>query len=843
MTQRPHTQIGSPPVTRHEIRDATGHLVAIHCRRDQAEGRKQLWWESADGSKGLGAVPLTDLPLYRIDRLDAGSVVVLCEGEKATDALWSHGIQAVGTVTGAASCPGPAALGELGGRHVVVWPDSDEPGRAHMARVAQRLRGIASRISQVNWAEAPEHGDAADFFADGKTADDARVLLDRAVLPDSLSPLAGDSAAERGDSAAVGRRPASQPSQLLALGNAAELFHTPDQEPYAAIAVDDHVRTVELRSREMKGWLRRRYFAAHGSAAGSRAVDEAIDELEAVALFEGPEVPVHLRVAEHDGRLFVDLGDRSGRAVEIGGGNWRLIDRPPVHFRRSASQFALPEPVRGGSIDDLRPFLNVADDAGFRMLVGYLLAAFRPIGPYPVLVIRAEQGAAKTAVARVLRGLIDPARSLEIAVPRDQEGLLVAARHHHVVSIDNVSSLPNWLSDDLARLATGTGVALRVKYTTLDELSLYICRPAILNGIEDFVVRADLADRSWIVELPALPDARKRDEEEFAAAYRAAAPRILGAVFDAAAAGQRGVEDVRMTPATRMVGAARFVIAAESALGWPPGAFQADLAAMRAGSRDSALEASPLTAPLLKLAREGSFSGTADELRGELERRVDERTATRRDWPMSARGLSGQLRRLVPDLRAAGIEVLFGLREPHTRRRLISLSEAAEDTVPIVPTDRVRLIDGDGAGPASKANVADKSPMVRGSRGLGDGEGSRGRSDLRTVPLESKLRSMSGDSGDGLPFLLDEQRGSGGVASEQIGLPDAIAWLRARLDAGALDGQGPIRLTAAETVTDVPGAARRRLLEAEGDDLVANAALGHLERLAEALRALDQGPQ
>jgi len=659
--------------------------------------------------------------------------------------------------------------------------------------------------------------------------------LDAAEVLQPVTLSVGDSAIEAEGPPAGARRPSSQPSQLVAFAGAAELFHTPDQEPYAAIPVDDHVRTVELRSREMKGWLRRRYYAAHGSAAGTRAVDEAIDELEAIALYEGSELAVHLRVAQHGGRLFVDLGDRSGRAVEFGGGDWRLVDRPPVHFRRSASQFALPEPMRGGSIDELRPFVNVADDAGFRILVGYLLAAYRPVGPYPVLVIRAEQGAAKTAVARVIRGLIDPARSLEIAVPRDQEGLLVAARHHHIVSIDNVSSIANWLSDDLARLATGAGVALRVKYSTLDELSLYLCRPVILNGIEDFVARADLADRSWIVELPALPDASKRDEEEFAAAYRAAAPRILGALFDAVAAGHHGVEHVRVTPATRMVGAARFVIAAEPALGWPPGAFQADLAGMRAGSRDSALEASPLTAALFKLVDEGSFTGTADELRSELEKRVDQRTAARSDWPKTAKGLSSHLRRLVPDLRSAGILVLFGRRESHTRRRLILVSELSEDTVPTVPTLPMRVIDGDDARLSPGAMVSGQPPTVPSVRATGDGGDGRGRSQAVDRPRVSVLNNGHGDGGDGRLPLFEEKLRSGSGTANGIGVPGAIAWIQDRLDGGTLDGQGAIHLNAGETVTDVSVAARCWLVEAEGEGFVALAARAHLERLAEAL--------
>ena len=46
--------------------------------------------------------------------------------------------------------------------------------------------------------------------------------------------------------------------------------------------------------------------------------------------------------------------------VEIGANGWRIADDPPVRFRRSAAMQPLPLPVRGGSIESLAPFLNLA---------------------------------------------------------------------------------------------------------------------------------------------------------------------------------------------------------------------------------------------------------------------------------------------------------------------------------------------------------------------------------------------------------------------------------------------------------------------------------------------------
>jgi hypothetical protein len=168
---------GAGRVTRYEIRDPTGELVAVHVRQDRADG-KRLWWERSDGSRGLGGRPVADLPLYRIERLDDAGAVVVTEGEPAADALTRRGIAAVGTVTGASATPGEASLRPLLGRPVVLWPDHDAPGVEHMRRIADSLRALGHNdVRTLRWPEARDTDDAADYFARGGTVDECRALI------------------------------------------------------------------------------------------------------------------------------------------------------------------------------------------------------------------------------------------------------------------------------------------------------------------------------------------------------------------------------------------------------------------------------------------------------------------------------------------------------------------------------------------------------------------------------------------------------------------------------------------------------------------------------------------
>ena len=142
--------------TVYAIRDSDGALVAQHVRKDYRDGCKDFAWRR-NGTSGLDALRVADLPLYGAEDIaaaPAGALVVLVEGEKARDALRNRGILAAGTVTGASGTPSPASLEVLRGKDVVLWPDADEAGRAHMDCIAERLVAVGIRPRWSEWGGA-----------------------------------------------------------------------------------------------------------------------------------------------------------------------------------------------------------------------------------------------------------------------------------------------------------------------------------------------------------------------------------------------------------------------------------------------------------------------------------------------------------------------------------------------------------------------------------------------------------------------------------------------------------------------------------------------------------------
>jgi hypothetical protein len=192
-----------------------------------------------------------------------------------------------------------------------------------------------------------------------------------------------------------------------------------------------------------------------GGAPNPQAFSSALGVIEAQALYDGTLREVYLRSAKVEGKVYLDLCDSEWRVIEIDENGWRIFGPDaPVRFYRRRGMLPLPMPVDGGVVDLLKPYVNASKD-DFYLLVSFALAALHGCGPYPVLVLLGEAGAAKSTLLRVVKRLVDPNKADLRAPPEGNRDLFITANNSYVVTLDNLSSLPEWLSDTLCRLATG----------------------------------------------------------------------------------------------------------------------------------------------------------------------------------------------------------------------------------------------------------------------------------------------------------------------------------------------------------------------------------------------------
>jgi 5S rRNA maturation endonuclease (ribonuclease M5) len=577
-------------VAEYIYRDARGEPYLLVKKCFDANGRKQFPQFHWDGTQWLKGKPAGPKIPYRLPELLAAptAVIYLCEGKKDADALANVCLVATTASEGAGAKWPPELTRFFKDRHVVILPDADRPGRAHAQKVAKALLGVAASVKIVDLY--PDRYDGSDV-SDWIVKDAAGVKLAKRVTeadewepsgPTTTAVVAasmddGEHAAEKVESGDGGGRGPTHADILIGLAQSAEFFHSPDGTGFADLGVNGHRETWPIRSKGFRRWLARRFFEETQGAPSSEALHSALNVIEAKAHFDAPERVVHVRVGGLDDRLYLDLGDAAWRAVEIDAIGWRVVDDPPVRFRRAAGMKPLPAPAAGGSIAILRPFLNVKSDNDFVLVVAWALACLRDRGPYPVLALSGEQGSAKSTFSKILRSLLDPNTAPLRALPREDRDLFIAASNGHVLAFDNVSGLPAWISDTLCRLATGGGFAVRQLYTDGDEVLFDAERPVILNGIEEIVTRPDLADRSLFLTLEPISEENRRPERELWAEFESERPQILGALLDAVVEGLKRLPETRLERLPRMADFALWVTACETALrhkdgtSWPKG--------------------------------------------------------------------------------------------------------------------------------------------------------------------------------------------------------------------------------------------------------------------------------
>jgi len=566
-------------------------------------------------------------------------------------------------------------------------------------------------------------------------------------MTDPTDNLPAETAAALGNAMAEDKaEKVGQATALVRLAEARYRFAQADDGRTFAVQLNGPNLALPLRGREsLRGEMAAAYFDAHGRAPSSSALADALNVIEGRAAAAGRE-SLALRVATHNDGIAIDLGTADGRAVVVTPSGWSVEPSSPVLFRRTELTAALPEPTRGGSLDALRKHVNVTDDA-WGLLVGVLVCWLLPDVPRPVVLLIGEQGTGKTTAARLLAALIDPSPAQVRGAPRDLGEWALAASGSWVVVLDNLSSISEWLSDAICRACTGEGMVRRALYTD-DGLSVTSYRRNVmLTTIDAGALRGDLGDRLVTVDLDVIDPKDRCRDKVIAESYREDHPQILGALLDLTAQALAERPRVHLTDAPRMADFAHVLAALDHATGWHT---LDTYRALGASIASQVIESDPVAHAVAALARrEGAWTGTATELHQAI---TPERPP--KDWPKTARGTSGHLRRAAPALRAVGVGVGFPKRDAHARLIELTSSEGGrtEPSSSSPPSstapDQHRADDGpddDRAGDLPTVTTTVIANRQLDQHEHTDRDGRDGRDGLRRTPSSPSWRRVEGN--------------------------------------------------------------------------------------------------
>jgi hypothetical protein len=395
-----------------------------------------------------------------------------------------------------------------------------------------------------------------------------------------------------------------------------------------------------------------RYWDAHQTPAPQQAIADACMVLEGMAAEEDPQ-PVYLRVAEHDGTVYIDMGDPDCHVIEIAGGTWDIGVRAPVLFRRTKLTGVMPKPYVDGDISRLWEFVRIAEEDRPLVLAWLVSALIQPGVAHAILALLAEHGSAKSTMTRCLNDLIDPSPVPLRKAPRDAEGWVTAANASWVVALDNLSgTIPLWFSDCLCRASTGDGDVRRQLYTDSDVSVISIRRLVMFNGIDIIVTQGDLADRLLRVPLHRIDDDKRRGDEELAVRWADARPDVLGGLLNLAASVHHRLSTITVPKLPRMADYARVLAVVDDVLGTSGlEHYREQCKRLAADTLDDAF-----IAEIVKHGYGCTDAASADIL-AEITKAVtasDPDWRAPRSWPHSAREVTAQLTRHAPAMRSQG---------------------------------------------------------------------------------------------------------------------------------------------------------------------------------------------
>lgn len=600
--------------------------------------------------KGIRKVP------YRLPELLAASLeqyVYIVEGEKDVERLSVLGLAATCNAGGAGKWQRSFSE-HFKGRKVAILSDNDDAGRKHARDVESMLKSVAVEVRIIELPGLPDKGDVSDWLDAGGDAKTLLSIVEKAI---ELESKTGSGCS--GVSATDGSEGGPSSSQLLVeiARKTCKFAHSPEGTSFVTNEDNGREITMPLKSKMFRAWWAHEFWKKTQKPPSSNAIGDALSVLDGLCTFDGAEVPLAVRIAKHRGALYYDLGDDTWRAVKITAEGWEVVQRYPVSFRRPDGLRPSVVPVHGGSLDLLDKHVTARGD-DLVLIKAWLVGSLRTGFPFPLLLLLGFQGSGKSGLARLLRALLDPNASPLRSEPKSERDLGISTYNNHVLAFDNLSKVPQWLSDALCRIATGGGFVTRALYSDTDETIIDSIKPVLITGITEVVRRPDLLERTIVVTLPSIDEKSRKTETECWSEFEKERALILGAMFDAVSCAIKNYTSVTIDEMPRMADFSKWATAAEPSMGMKPGTVVKAFNRKQADAIGIAMEASLIANPLHQLARElGTWKGSTTDLLAALKGRVDESVSKSPLWPKNAEKCSSEVSRMQPYLKKLGVKI------------------------------------------------------------------------------------------------------------------------------------------------------------------------------------------
>ena len=412
----------------------------------------------------------------------------------------------------------------------------------------------------------------------------------------------------------------------------------------------------------------------------SRQSDELQKELIAHAEASGEKFDISIRVKSTKSGIEIDLGDVKDQVIKLSNGQVSILESgSEAVFHQPSASLPFTIPSQQGNINKIHPYINMAEIDGWIFIAWlmYVLSTARDSNsPYPILVLIAGQGSAKTTTCKlIIRSLVDPSAMGVQGFPKNRQDMVLASNNCHVLIYDNLRRLSEAWSDTLCIASTGGNDPTRKLYTDSGMVNHTLKVPLVLNGIHDFVTEPDLAQRCIRLELKNIAESDRQDEQTFTDKFNRDLPSIFRGLLDLTASVLNCLDDVEVTHPQRMQRFVKYLAAIEHVYGWPKSLLQGHYANIVKHTQGDAVLEDPLASTIHELittTSKGKLDFTPSQLLNELRQSLPPGDPRYRQLPQSPISLSKRLSAQKTALASLGIDIQLSRSK---ERRIIITNE------------------------------------------------------------------------------------------------------------------------------------------------------------------------
>jgi hypothetical protein len=445
------------------------------------------------------------------------------------------------------------------------------------------------------------------------------------------------------------------------------------------IIVGGHVEVVPLESKRFRNYILGIYYKiTRNRIPNAESVKNVINVLCYLADFEGSRKHLHERVAGiPTWSIQYDLTNKDWEMVEVTSRGWN-VKQAPIIFRRHNNELPQVYPSREYPEDIFDQFielLNVKTENDKLLLKCYIISLFIPEIQKPILMLYGEQGSAKSTLQELIKMLVDPRLITTLSFPRNIAELVQVLSHNYVAYFNNISSIDNWISDELCRAVTGSGFSKRMLFTDDEDVVYNFKRCIGFNGINLAATRPDLLDRGIILLLERISKIEQKEEGEIKSKFESIKPKVLGYLVKVI---NGTVQSIELKEKSRLSDFERYAEAISRSMHYEENKFIDAYNKNRELQTQQVLETS-VVAPILAEFMESKkqWEGTASELLVGLDLiAINKGLSTKiKFWPKTASSLSRRLNEIRTNLREAGIDIEWIRDNAKSRTRTIKLSK------------------------------------------------------------------------------------------------------------------------------------------------------------------------